>query len=518
MRRPSSPTGPRGAFPGFGEEAGLELPDLSPSAERDIIHRLVSGTFKSWANAAASVGYCANPVRIRGESRTFARDTGAEVGHFNSASEPFGVLHLRCGNRRESKCPSCSRLYAADTFHLIRCGVAGGKGVPDQVIENPLVFATLTAPSFGPVHGVRDNGRRCRPRSGKTSHCPHGRSLSCMLIHQDDDGRLGQPLCWECYDYAAHVVWQWWAPELWRRFTITLRRLVARHLRVRASKLNNHVTVQYAKVAEFQLRGVVHFHALVRLDGPRTEGGFAPAPPSLDAAILAGLVAEAAATVRFNAPAVLDEATSRRLRFGAQVDTRPVRAHRRTDDPDRGLDAEQVAGYLAKYSTKAATESVGEGTTNPHLERLKRVADAIADWAAEDELTLPPTEEDELPEHPYERMAKWVHMLGFRGHFSTKSRRYSVTLGALRRARRRARVLLNQAKAEGRRIDLDALETELMADEEETTLVIGQWAFAGTGWETQGDAAMAKAAAARAREYAQWKAANRPTRGRRVRT
>jgi hypothetical protein len=145
------------------------------------------------------------------------------------------------------------------------------------------------------------------------------------------------------------------------------------------------------------------------------------------------------------------------------------------------------------------------------------VADAVADWAAED--SRESQSDDDALEHPYERMAKWVHMLGFRGHFSTKSRRYSVTLGALRRARRRARVLLNQAKAEGRRIDLSDLEAELMADDaEETTLVIGQRAFPGTGWETAGDAAMAKAAAARAHEYAQWKAANRPTRGRKVRT
>ena len=69
-------------------------------------------------------------------------------------------------------------------------------------------------------------------------------------------------------------------------------------------------------------------------------------------------------------------------------------------------------------------------------------------------------------------------------------------------------MLIAQARADGQRIDLKDLESELMADEDaETTLVIGQWSFAGTGWETPGDAAMAKAAAARAREYAQWKAA-----------
>ena len=33
------------------------------------------------------------------------------------------------------------------------------------------------------------------------------------------------------------------------------------------------------------------------------------------------------------------------------------------------------------------------------------------------------------------RLRKWAHMLGCGGHFSTKSRRYSTTLCALRRAR-----------------------------------------------------------------------------------
>ena len=507
MRRAASAAEPRAAvFPGFGEAAGLEFPDLSPSEERDIVNRLASGTFEDWASSASRVGYCANPVRIRGESTTFDKATGEATGHFSSDSEPLGALHLRCGNRRASKCPSCSRLYAADTFHLIRCGVVGGKGVPEQVVDNPLVFATLTAPSFGPVHGIRDNGRRCRPRSGKASRCPHGRSLSCLKIHGSEDSLLGQPLCWECYDYSAHLVWQWWAPELWRRFTITLRRIVAKTLGVRASALNDHATVQYAKVAEFQLRGVVHFHALIRLDGPRTDGGFAPSPASLDGKLLAKLVERAASEVRFTAPPVLDEGTTRALAFGAQVDSRLVVAHRRTDDPDRGLDAEQVAGYLAKYSTKSATESAGDGSTNAHLERLRAVADAIADWATQD-ATLAADYESAEVEHPYERMTNWVHMLGFRGHFSTKSRRYSVTLGALRRARRRAQVLITNARATGDRIDLAELEAELMADEEdETTLVLGQWRFAGTGWATPGDAAMANAAAARAREYAQWKA------------
>ncbi|MEK8144118.1 replication initiator [Streptomyces sp. M10(2022)] len=41
-----------------------------------------------------------------------------------------------------------------------------------------------------------------------------------------------------------------------------------------------------------------------------------------------------------------------------------------------------------------------------------------------------------LPEFAELKLWKWAHMLGFRGHFSTKSRAYSTTLGALRDVRR----------------------------------------------------------------------------------
>ena len=266
-------------FAGYGEDAGLELPDLGPAVEREIIQRLTSRTFDDWAEAAARVGYCSRPIRVRGSSTTIDSQTGEVLSTYDSSREPFGVLHLRCGDRRADRCPSCSRVYAADTFHLIRSGVAGGKGVPTTVARNPLVFATLTAPSFGHVHGQRANGRRCRHKLVTPLRCPHGRRSTCMRVHTDDDPLLGQPLCRDCYDYTSQIVWQWWAPELWRRFTIALRRLVARALGVRPSALADHATVQYAKVAEYQLRGVIHFHALIRIDGPRSDTGFAPAPP-----------------------------------------------------------------------------------------------------------------------------------------------------------------------------------------------------------------------------------------------
>jgi hypothetical protein len=60
------------------------------------------------------------------------------------------VIYVPCGDRRASVCPACAETYRADTYQLIRAGLVGGKGVPDTVATHPVVFATFTAPTFGP--------------------------------------------------------------------------------------------------------------------------------------------------------------------------------------------------------------------------------------------------------------------------------------------------------------------------------------------------------------------------------
>jgi hypothetical protein len=359
------------------------------------------------------------------------------------------------------------------------------------------VFATVTAPSFGPVHGRRDNTGRCHPHVAGPVRCQHGRPRTCQVRHTADDPALGQPLCGDCYDYGSHLVWQWWSTELWKRFTIKLRRLVAQNLGVPENRLAKVATVQYAKVAEYQLRGLVHFHALFRLDGPKTSDGFAPAPSAIDAAVMARLVRQAAATVRLTVPGVDADDRNRVLAFGQQLDARPVRFSRRTDDPERALTPEQVAGYLAKYVTKSVTDS--GNTDDPHHARIRAVARSLHSRAIS---AKQPSEEG-----PYDLLGKWAHMLGFRGHFATKSRRYSITMRPLRRARRRAQALIAESRASGRPLDLAALEADLLADDEdETTLVIGEWTYAGSSWPSEAQRVLANAAAARAREYDQWKA------------
>jgi hypothetical protein len=78
------------------------------------------------------------------------------------------------------------------------------------------------------------------------------------------------------------------------------------------------------------------------------------------------------------------------------------------------------------------------------------------------------------------KLRRWAHMLGFRGHFLTKARRYSTTFGVLRDARR------EHARAETREYlaafgllhhDPDGQDTE--------TLVVASWAYAGRGSTTR---------------------------------
>ena len=83
-------------------------------------------------------------------------------------------------------------------------------------------------------------------------------------------------------------------------------------------------------------------------------------------------------------------------------------------------------------------------------------------------------------------------MLGFGGHFATKSRTYSTTFRALRAARttvmRRTNTAAVAQPAQPGADDLDA-----------PVLVVGTWTYAGTGWRTTADAALALAAADAAR-------------------
>lgn len=167
------------------------------------------------------LGGCTHPVRLDGhrtESELNPRtgEIGRVLHHLNSAELPAGYLLVRCNNRRVTRCPACAEVYRRDTYQLITAGLSGGKDNPETVAQHPRVFATFTAPGFGPVHN--------RPTGGRGTIRP----CRCGVLHDQDDDVLGVPLDPATYDYEAAVLWNAHAGMLWRRFSIYLRREVAK--------------------------------------------------------------------------------------------------------------------------------------------------------------------------------------------------------------------------------------------------------------------------------------------------
>jgi hypothetical protein len=455
------------------------------------------------SDANQRVRGCDHPVRMVGTTTRVDAGSGEILQSYSSTDELDGYTWIRCGNRRMAVCPSCAHEYKGDAWHVITTGVSGGKNLSESVRDHPAVFATLTAPGFGPVHGrgrttSRQKAAPCRPRRDHPM-CVHGRPMYCPRHHTVDDAHVGEPLCRDCYDYTAHVLWQWHAPELWRRFTLALKRRIATHLGLTQKALRDLATVSYTKVAEFQARGIVHYHAIIRLDGP--HGPDTQPQVSMAAEDLAVLVKDAAASI--SVVAEHPDGHGLRLRWGTQTHTRVI---------DHGADRdmtgtssspahpEQIAGYLAKYLTKATEEfGLPAHVTHPghaltagasdHVVRIIRTAWTLAKHT---------TDNDDEDGSDYGQMRKRLATLGYRGHVITKSRAYSTTFGQLRQARRewsRRKARLEPDAEIRDHLDPD---NDQLADQT-TEVIVRQWAYAGRGYLDLATAARAIATAVHTR-------------------
>ncbi|MEV7690133.1 replication initiator protein RepSA [Streptomyces bungoensis] len=426
---------------------------LDPATLADVLRLAGSTGFDRIQDQIRRTGGCTDPIRLQGTTVTRERLTGHVLYSYSTATEPGGVLRVACGNRRASRCPACAWTYAGDTYHLIRAGLVGdpAKGTPETIRDHPRVFATLTAPSFGPVHN-RPGNRPCR----------------CGTHHQEDAPELGAPLDPESYDYAGAVLWNNHASDLWRYFTIYLRREIAKRAGLTQKAAREQSRVSFGKVAEYQKRGAVHFHAVIRFDGPEGPDDPPPAWATLD--LLTDAIRAAAARVAVDVPPARYQPDpdqpartepARTLRWGEQVDVRPIRAF----GDGAEITEQAVASYVAKYATKAAetTGTVDRRIGNKEALALLEVPDHSARLIA---ACL-----DLHPLYPDRKLRDWAHMLGFRGHFSTKSRRYSTTLGALRQVRADYRAAQQRA----------ALGLPDPDDEEATTLTLAHWVYAGHG-------------------------------------
>jgi hypothetical protein len=348
--------------------------ELAGALLEGVVDRLTRPDYGAFEAQLRSSGYCARPVRLRGVVET-CDGHGGRRQVWSTDGEPDELLRKACGNRREAICGPCAARYRGDAWQLIAAGLRGGKGVPESVVGHPAVFATLTAPSFGAVHVHLPDGegrpQRCRPRRDAPV-CPHGVALACAVRHGPDDPCLGEPLCAECFDYDGAVAWNNLLGELWRRTTIYLPRQLAALLGITQKRLHELVRVSYVKVAEYQTRGLVHVHPLIRLDRrmPAYRADeIRPPDRRFTAALLEDALRAAAAAVTVQTP---DELGGGVVRWGSQLDVQQL-----AEDVD---ERRRRASYLAKYSTKSTEQAGGllhrvhpsEVDTAPVREHVRR--------------------------------------------------------------------------------------------------------------------------------------------------
>ena len=243
-------------------------------------------------------------------------------------------------------------------------------------------------------------------------------------------------------------------------------------------------------MAEFQRRGAIHFHAVIRLDAAtdcRCPGCLAPPPEPFTAALLEDALRLAVPAVRVPCPPV-DGGPGRYARWGEQLDVRNI-----TTDDDAGRGAVgRAGGRLHRQVRHQGHRELRQRPRPPptdadDLDRLDKLPAHVA------ELVRAAWELGGRPELDGLRLRAWAHMLGFGGHWSTKSRRYSTTFTVLRRAR----VAFAKRRRARDGVPLDAWGRP---EDDQAVIVVASWVYVGAGYATEGERWLALSAAARARE------------------
>ena len=426
-------------------------------------------------------GGCTHPIRLAGHTDHVDITTGEVRRAFSSAGQPGGVVHVRCNNRRASVCPSCSKLYQRDARRIVLSGLAGGTSVPDTVSGHPALFVTLTAPSFGAVHSRRSKGKRgearaCRPRRGE---CPHGRPAGCHARHRDGDRLLGTPLCPDCFDYPGAVTWNSLAPMLWKVTRDRMESAVAAAAGLTVAGLRRVIRITCVKAAEMQARGLVHLHAVIRIDGRGENPNDLVAPPAwATTKLVAHCLRTVLGEVAIPAPDPNHPGGVTLVRWGDQHDLRPITL-------DGPATSGKIANYPAKYLTKSVTagglldrpvRSLGHLARIPLNPHARRMVETCWQLGQDEDFTAALDEATGRQPGRLPALIRWSHAFGWGGHWISKSRRYSTTFGTLRAARRTWARTIGAVLA-GRPVG-DAFSRP---DNDPRTTILSTWRYAGRG-------------------------------------
>lgn len=332
---------------------------------------------------STGVGECERPNRM--ELRTYLSNGQVEVK----------TVYLRCNSRLATQCPSCSALYVGDVKAVTRAGLMAQPGGSSPSVT----FITLTAPGgsvFGHTHSA--NSRRSKKGKRYVQRC------KCGKYHRPDSTALGTPVNAGTFRYDLVTSFNASASRL---FSVTLQKLA------RVMGLDKPPAVE--RTVEYQVRGLVHFHALVRAEVTQEM---------LDLVVSGGTNPATGRPIR--------PVKSNGWGWGPQC-----KADRFDGDDPR------LGSYITKmcaYATKAVAESIGDVAKNDftsHPARLRRAARKTCVCSSDEAAEFCKVANPDLPhKHICRRHRLAERGLGFRGHVFAVSRSWPSSLGKVRAVRR----------------------------------------------------------------------------------
>lgn len=242
------------------------------------------------------------------------------AGRVCSRPRKVNGQYTRCWSNDAATCRACSELNSM----YMKKVIAGGL----QSTDSQFFLLTLTAPSFGKTHSV-----------------PHDESAElrvcgCGMVHEFEDALTGVPLDLSRYGYRDAVEWNHYSSQL---FAVSMKRL--------SRSLSG---VEWIAIREFQMRGSLHLHVVVRT------------PKALDSTVVYEELKKLSSTRsgkfgwgrRADVRAIQRDSHEATVRYLAKAVTYTVKALGKSED---GLSDEQrdffsrldAASVRLKYSNRA---------------------------------------------------------------------------------------------------------------------------------------------------------------------
>lgn len=215
-----------------------------------------------------------------------------------------------CKSQRTTRCPACARRARQRHYRRVLAGI-------EAVTANDLVLWVTLTPPGAEVFGCPSHVQTHGSRGQMIAACP------CKRPHHPRDALIGTPLDPSRFRYDLAATWNASVSRLWSQ---TMHRLRSELGLPR----NRYGDVSYMRVFEWQQRGLIHVHALVRITNAR---GVRHSRRALVRAIKSTVVMSS------------DDAPTP-IAWGARRHVRRLLSGGGSDGPSRR------ASYVAKYATK----------------------------------------------------------------------------------------------------------------------------------------------------------------------